>query len=93
MFTWLNKQGVKSDKGFVVQRTDRFLCDYREGARKIEVDVESGLVGGQPCINVSSQSFSQWGDGERIPPEKKSEIIQNFREAMEFQGLILVVYE
>ena len=92
MFTWLNKQGVKSAKGFIVQRTDRFACDYREGIRKIEIEVESGLIGEQPCISVSARSFSQWNDGETISSARQAEILQNFKEAMEFQGLKLVVH-
>lgn len=30
MFTWLNKQGVQSDRGFDVQRTERFVMEYHE---------------------------------------------------------------
>jgi hypothetical protein len=30
-FTWLNKQGVESDEGLVLQRVDRFAFEYREG--------------------------------------------------------------
>lgn len=92
MFTWLNKQGVKSDKGFIVQRTDRFSCDYREGVKKIEIEVESGLIGDQFCINVSTKSFSSWHGGESISSEKQAEILQNFKDAMEFQGLKVIVY-
>jgi hypothetical protein len=29
MFTYLNKQGVESDAGFVVQFTGRFTLEYR----------------------------------------------------------------
>ncbi len=31
MFTWINKQGVKSSKGFIVQSVARFKIEYREG--------------------------------------------------------------
>lgn len=33
MFSWMNKQGVRSDQGFEVQFTDRFTAEYREGVR------------------------------------------------------------
>ena len=45
MFTWLNKQGVRSDRGFEVQFTGRFDAEYREGGRIVELYVESGLSG------------------------------------------------
>ena len=42
MFTWLNKQGVRSDEGFEVQFTSRNTAEYREGRRYLVVDVEGG---------------------------------------------------
>ena len=94
MFTWLNKQGVQSDKGFVVQRTGRFTAEYREGAKRMTVDVESGLTGGKPSIIVDPHAFERWdGDpeGSRLPSEKQAQILENFKAAMEFQGLVLAV--
>lgn len=46
MFTWLNKQGVRSDRGFEVQHTGRFDAEYSEGGQVVELYVESGLDGG-----------------------------------------------
>ncbi len=48
MFTWLNKQGVRSDRGFEVQRTGRFDAEYSEGGQVVELYVESGTQGGLP---------------------------------------------
>lgn len=90
MFTWLNKQGVRSDRGFEVQFTGRFEAEYREGDKAITFYVESGLSGGLPCIIIDPNAFERWdGDppGRRLQPEEQARLLQNFREAMEFQGL------
>ena len=60
MFTWLNKQGVQSDAGFVVQFTGRFTCEYREDGRVLELEVEDGVVVQQPCINIKRVAFASW---------------------------------
>jgi hypothetical protein len=95
MFKWLNKQGVESDRGFVVQSVGRFAVDYREGDKKIEVYVERGCVeGGKPAVIVEGNSFERWdGDPEwaTLPLEKQDEMPTNFTEAMEFQGIAVVV--
>lgn len=91
MFTWLNKQGVKSDRGFVVQFTGRFTAEYREGEKVVTLDVESGLNGGVPCIILDPNAFAKWDDGTPIAPNHQAQLFQNVREAMEFQGLKMVV--
>jgi hypothetical protein len=45
MFTWLNKQGVRSDEGFEVQSTGRFDAEYRERGKVINLAIESGVNG------------------------------------------------
>ena len=89
MFTWLNKQGVRSNRGFEVQRTGRFSAEYRENGRVIEVYVESG--GGMPSIIIGSEAFARWNNGIPIPHEQQEQILHNFREAMEFQGLKVLI--
>jgi hypothetical protein len=92
MFTWLNKQGVQSDRGFVVQRTGRFTVEYRDRGRVITLNVESGLVDGRPCISVDPEAFRRWdGATATIPPEEQAQMFENLRDAMEFQGLKLVI--
>lgn len=91
MFTWLNKQGVRSDRGFEVQHTGRFDAEYSEGGQVVELYVESGLDGGVPCISIDPEAFARWRDGSAVAPEKQAEMMQNFKEAMEFQGLKTVV--
>ena len=95
MFTWLNKQGVQSDAGFVVQFTGQFTCEYREGGRILELEVEDGVIGQQPCINVKRDAFANWsvaGVKYDIPEVQQLRMLQNFKDAMEFQGLHVVVY-
>ena len=92
MFTWLNKQGVKSSKGFIVQCTGRFTAEYQEGSKKITIELESGkLPNGKFCDIIGSNAFSKWDDGALISKEKQEEILQNYKDAMEFQGIGVVV--
>ncbi len=90
MFKWLNKQGVESDQGFVVQFTGRFTCEYREGAKSLELYIEDGFEGSKPCVAVKESAFQVLGD-EILSPRRQKQIIKNFRDAVEFQGLALVV--
>jgi hypothetical protein len=94
VFTWLNKQGVRSDRGFEVQFTSRFDAEYREGGRVVSLYVEAGVSGGLQCIIVDPSAFERW-DGDppsvTIPAAEQARLFQNLREAMEFQGLKLAV--
>lgn len=92
MFTWLNKQGVQSDRGFVVQFTGRFTAEYREHGKVVTLEVEDGRSGGLPCIILDPDAFKHWdGEATPIPASQQAEMFQNVKEAMEFQGLKLVV--
>ena len=93
MFTYLNKQGVKdNDKGFIVQRTGCFASEYSEGARKITIELNNGILsGGKFCEIIKSDSFFKWDDGTLVPTEKQKEMLKNFTEAIEFQGIGVVV--
>lgn len=89
MFTWINKQGVRSDRGFEVQFTGRFSAEYRENGKIIEIYVESG--GGMPSIIIGTDAFARWNNGIPLPEEQRVRVLQNFKEAMEFQGLKLLI--
>lgn len=94
MFTWLNKQGVRSDAGFEVQFTGRFDAEYREAGKVMSIYVESGIHDGQPCVILNPGAFDRWnGDapGVKLPSDERERIQQNFTEAMLFQGLKTVV--
>lgn len=94
MFRWLNKQGVESDAGFVVQRTGRFTCDYSEDGCTLEIEVESGFMGDQPCLSIRRDAFSQWpgkGRNGETRTEQQARLIGNFKDAMRFQGLSVIM--
>ena len=89
-FRWLNKQGVESDSGFVVQFTGRFTAEYRERGFVVIVDVEDGGMSGDKAnLLYSRQSLIR----SFSPQSERDRVEANFREALLFQGLIAVYYE
>ncbi|MFI5444299.1 hypothetical protein [Polaromonas sp. UC242_47] len=88
MFSWLNKQGVSSSEGFVVQSVDRFSIEYREGAQVVTVAVEPGSFGGGPSVSIEPDAFSHW-DNLRLTNSatKQTQMRENFVAAMKFQGI------
>ena len=95
MFKWLNKQGVESDLGFTVQFTGRFTCEYREGVRVIEIEVEDGFNAGRPSVSISHDAFVKWKavrPFHETPIVEQQKLMQNFTDAMNFQGLSVDVY-
>lgn len=92
MFTWINKQGVENSKGFIVQRVTRFTSEYRENNGVITVEVESSVLpNGKYCLIISSNAFTKWDDGILINEKKKNEILNNFKDAMAFQDMGVIV--
>lgn len=92
MFTWLNKQGVRSDKGFAVQYTGRFTAEYQEGLKKISINFDNGVLpDGKFCDIINASEFLKWDDGTSIPKQKQDEIIKNYIEAVEFQGMGVIL--
>jgi hypothetical protein len=91
MFTWQNKQGVKSSKGFVLQSLDRYGYQYAEGSRTMRVDVEPQRnPSGEYSEEVSLKSISRWlppHDNERIDQDKADAIRQNISDAMTFMQI------
>ncbi|MDF1684440.1 MAG: hypothetical protein P1U36_07245 [Legionellaceae bacterium] len=87
MFTWLNKQGVRSDKGFEVQSVNRFVIRYSEKSGVIDVSVEYGQRGSEYFVYVYDKEFYQWNDGKMISEQKKTQILKNFIDAMAFQEI------
>ena len=90
LFKWLNKQGVQSEKGFIVQCVARFEVHYSEGAKVISIYVEPGIYEGNPCLSIQSDAFSRWMSGEPISTTKQKEIEKNFKDAMKFMGIPIV---
>lgn len=92
MFTWLNKQGVQSDRGFSLQFTGRFSAEYREHGKVATLNVEAGLSGGLQSIVLDPGAFEHWdGESAKIPASQQQQMFQNVKEALEFQGLKMVV--
>lgn len=92
MFKQINKQGVQSEKGFIVQFVGRFEVEYREGGKLISVYVEPGYTPGNKfCVIIGSNAFTQWSDGTSIMNDKQNEILKNFIDAMKFQNIEVVV--
>jgi hypothetical protein len=90
MFTWLNKQGVRSDAGFELQFTGRFTVEYRENGRATELYTE----GGAGTVSIYAGSLEPMLAGFDGPDERRVEhdrLIRNIREALAFQGLQLDV--
>ena len=88
MFTWLNKQGVRSSAGFEVQSVDRFAVEYREAGQVVTVAVEPGSFGGQPSITISPRAFERFdGASQCLSLEEQARMRANFCAAMQFQGV------
>jgi hypothetical protein len=83
-FTWINKQGVQSSSGFVVQRTGRFTTEYREAGKTLVVEVESALVGNRSVIYYARSAFNSWS----TDAAEQERVAANFRSALEFKGLV-----
>ena len=92
-FTWINKQGVRSDQGFEVQMVSQDCIEYREFGRVLTIDVEMGMSGSSPCLLISPDCFSRWDDmpqSATLDDNEQLRIERNFREAMSFQSVKIV---
>lgn len=85
-FTWLNKQGVQSDGGFILQRMHRYYYHYIDGDHIIRVKVEPGSNREQILLS----SLSAWEpphDGETIGTSIESKIRDNIAAALGFMKI------
>jgi hypothetical protein len=85
MLTKINPQGVKSDKGFVVQFTGRFELQYIENDRSLSIIVEPG-----PTETIYIESIETWRppfETDIIPVARKAQIKKNIEEALDFLGI------
>jgi hypothetical protein len=91
MFRWLNKQGVESSSGFVLQSVDRYGYHYREGGKTMRIDVEPRRIpGGDYYEEVSEKSFSVWlppHASEVVTAEERERLRANVRDALSFMGI------
>jgi len=89
-FQWLNKQGVESSDGFIVQCVGRFETEYRENGKIMTIGHESGLGGGKSLLLITSGSFKRWDCDPKtlsLPISEQERIFNNFKKAIEFQGM------
>lgn len=91
MFKWLNKQGVESDEGFIVQVIDRFHVEYREAENALTLEVDIGFVGGvSPCVILKKNAIQRWGgehSSSSFSDDRKQQILNRFIAAMKFQDM------
>ena len=48
------------------------------------------LSSGKAGVYIYPDEFEKWSDGISIPNEKQKEILQNFKDAMEFQNVAVL---
>lgn len=91
MFKWLNKQGVESDEGFSVQVLDRFQVRYSDNRGQITIRMDATLVGSIPTISIFPDAFKIWDDSTPLTSNEQEIVMQRFKDALEFQGVQVVV--
>jgi hypothetical protein len=86
MFVWLNKQGVKSESGFILQRMTRYSYHYTEGNYILKINVEPGVKHEE----LSFGARVSWGkpfQHDLISDSDVGMIRQRVREALKFMGI------
>lgn len=91
MLKWLNKQGVESDKGFILQGMHRFYYHYTEGDHVMIVYVEPlKRADNSYYERVSKKSIGAWQppyEQEVISKTKADQILKNIDEALSFMQI------
>lgn len=90
MIRWLNKQGVSSSEGFILQRMHRFYYHYIENDHVMKINVEPLRHDDQYYENIYANSLEHWlppHDEEIISSEKKMSIKKNIEAALEFMKI------
>lgn len=91
MFKWLNKQGVESSAGYVLQSMHRFYYHYTEGEKTMQVFVEPLTdEHGHYSETVDLKSLDHW-----LPPHadvsiddaKRQDIRKNISDALDFMDI------
>lgn len=91
MFTWLNKQGVKSDEGYILQCMDRFFYHYIEDDHLMIIYVEGCFDNNNIFFEyIETSSFDEWQppyDKEVISDQVKESIRRKVEAALTFMGI------
>lgn len=90
-FTWLNKQGVQSSDGFVLQRMHRFYHHYIEDDKILKIIVEACWDKDNRYFQeIITDSIIEWlppHDGLIIDENNKKRIMKNISDALTFMGI------
>lgn len=91
MFMWLNKQGVKSDDGFILQSEHRYYYHYIENNHVIKIYVEplrdsEGGYFEEICIK-NDIKWESPHEAEAISSEKLKDIRDNISTALQFMDI------
>jgi len=86
MFDWINKQGVKSNEGYVVQQIHRFYFYYIEGERVLKVFVEP-IKNGIEIILEPRPKWEPPSSADQITEAKSVEIENRILDALKFMGI------
>ncbi len=81
----MNKQGVESSDGYILQRVHRFYYEYREGDHRLRVDIEPG----DEAYDIYLNSFKNWlppYDSEPISKELSLKLQKRVSKALWFMG-------
>jgi hypothetical protein len=93
-FRWINKQGVETESGVVIQFTGRHSLEYRSRRGKIKIHIEDGGTDTKPLIIVHERSIDRWSGGifgMKVTDAERRAVIEVLREALAFQGLGLTL--
>jgi hypothetical protein len=88
MFTWINKQAVRSSEGYEVHFLSREEAQYREGLRVRTIAIEDGIVAGRPAVLFNRHVFENWDNFSLAnSASEQQRLLNNFVSALRFQGL------
>lgn len=91
MLEWINKQGVKSTKGYVFQSAHRFYYHYVEDDHVLKVFVEGVFDADENYTLQINDNFNEKWEApysdEMLSDEKLKEVRQNICEALDFMKI------
>jgi hypothetical protein len=93
-FEKITAQHFRSNSGFEVQSAGRFQEIYREGNREMTVEFDDGMSSPEKfCLTLKFGAFSKWNDNTSVSKEDQFRIENNFRDAMQFAGLDVLIWD
>jgi hypothetical protein len=94
-FTKPTAQHVVSTEGFEILPGGRHALIYKEADRRMEVALEFGRNdSGRVCVTIWPGAFARWEEASPVlSVEQQKRIERNFRAAMDFDGLDVLVWD